>query len=215
MLMPWFPKVIQYDYGKAVQGGLFEATGMLNQPPTILLAALGKVRSTPLNRSKFPEYLKAFEQFGDESPEFAARPKAPDRFFHSTYAHPQKEPTCRKCESGNEVQREERLQPTKSKVHYGTIASGNQVMKDADKRDAIARDNDILCFEMEAAGLMNQFPCLVIRGVCDYCDSHKNKAWQPYAAAAAAAWAKELLRNVSSEAVASQETFAQQTKQGT
>jgi hypothetical protein len=51
----------------------------------------------------------------------------------------------------------------------------------------------VLCFEMEAAGLMNTFPCLVIRGICDYADSHKNKRWQSYAAAAAAACAKEVL----------------------
>ena len=46
---------------------------------------------------------------------------------------------------------------------------------------------------MEAAGLMDNFPCLVIRGICDYSDAHKNKKWQPYAAATAAAYAKELL----------------------
>jgi nucleoside phosphorylase len=51
----------------------------------------------------------------------------------------------------------------------------------------------MLCFEMEAAGLMNSFPCLVIRGICDYADSHKNKRWQPYAAATAAVCAKEVL----------------------
>ena len=50
-----------------------------------------------------------------------------------------------------------------------------------------------MCFEMEAAGLMNDFPCLVVRGICDYTDSHKNKKWQPYAAATAAACAKEIL----------------------
>ena len=42
-------------------------------------------------------------------------------------------------------------------------------------------------------GLVDTFPCLVIRGICDYADSHKNKIWQPYAAATAAAYAKELL----------------------
>ncbi|CAG8342501.1 unnamed protein product [Penicillium nalgiovense] len=46
---------------------------------------------------------------------------------------------------------------------------------------------------MEAAGLMNDFPCLVIRGICDYADSHKNKEWQGYAAIAVAAYAKELV----------------------
>lgn len=87
-------------------------------------------------------------------------------------------------------------------------------MKDAQRRDDIEQEHNILCFEMEAAGLMNQFPCLVIRGICDYCDSHKNKAWQPYAAAVAAAWAKELLRNVSSDAVAGASTIEQQAKHG-
>ncbi|CAH0017225.1 unnamed protein product, partial [Clonostachys rhizophaga] len=46
---------------------------------------------------------------------------------------------------------------------------------------------------MEAAGLMDIRPCLPIRGICDYSDSHKNKEWQRYAAATAAAYAGELL----------------------
>jgi nucleoside phosphorylase len=79
-------------------------------------------------------------------------------------------------------------------VHYGTIASGNQVMRDGVTRDKISSGlGGVLCFEMEAAGLMNNFPCLVIRGICDYADSHKNKRWQAYAAATAAACAKEVL----------------------
>ncbi|EHK23069.1 uncharacterized protein TRIVIDRAFT_151071 [Trichoderma virens Gv29-8] len=78
-------------------------------------------------------------------------------------------------------------------IHYGIIASANQLMKDAQIRDALASEKDIICFEMEAAGLMSNFPCLVIRGICDYSDSHKNKEWQGYAAMAAAAYAKDLL----------------------
>lgn len=78
-------------------------------------------------------------------------------------------------------------------IHYGLIASANQLMKDAQVRNTLAAEKDVLCFEMEAAGLMNYFPCLVIRGICDYSDSHKNKEWQGYAAMAAAAYAKELL----------------------
>ena len=60
-------------------------------------------------------------------------------------------------------------------------------------RENLRQELDVLCFEMEAAGLMDDFPCLVIRGICDYADTHKNKRWQPYAAAVAAAYAKELL----------------------
>jgi hypothetical protein len=78
-------------------------------------------------------------------------------------------------------------------IHYGNIASGDQVVKDGPTRDRIAGAEGILCFEMEAAGLMDTFPCVVIRGVCDYADSHKNKRWQRYAAATAACYAKELL----------------------
>jgi nucleoside phosphorylase len=66
-------------------------------------------------------------------------------------------------------------------------------MKDATVRDRLAAEMDVLCFEMEAAGLMSHFPCLVIRGICDYSDSYKNKEWQGYAAMAAAAYAKDLL----------------------
>ncbi|KAL2826608.1 hypothetical protein BDW59DRAFT_62607 [Aspergillus cavernicola] len=79
-------------------------------------------------------------------------------------------------------------------VYYGEIASGNWVMADP-KCGIILRDShDIRCFETEAAGLMNHFPCLVIRGICHYCDDYKNDIWQPYAAAMAAAYAKDLLR---------------------
>jgi hypothetical protein len=83
-------------------------------------------------------------------------------------------------------------------IFYGTIASGNQVVKDAGKRDIFS---ECLCFETEAAGPMNDFPCLVIRGICDYCHSHKNDQWQKYAAATAAAYAKELIQIVEVEDV--------------
>jgi nucleoside phosphorylase len=76
------------------------------------------------------------------------------------------------------------------------IATGNQVIKDAVIRDKLAKQQDVLCFEMEAAGLMDRFPCLVVRGICDYADSHKNKEWQGYAAMAAAAYTKDLLKTI-------------------
>lgn len=84
--------------------------------------------------------------------------------------------------------------PEDTQVHYGLIASGNQVVKDAKVRDAInKRLNDrVLCVEMEAAGLVG--PAVVIRGICDYADSEKNDDWQEYAAAVAAACAKEFLK---------------------
>ncbi|RAO72805.1 uncharacterized protein BHQ10_008817 [Talaromyces amestolkiae] len=66
-------------------------------------------------------------------------------------------------------------------------------MKDTETRDRFAKERNVLCFEMEAAGLMDRIPCLVIRGVCDYSDSHKQEEWQGYAALTAAAYAEQLL----------------------
>jgi hypothetical protein len=78
-------------------------------------------------------------------------------------------------------------------VDHGLIASADKLTKDAIVRDEFAAHRDILCFETEAAGLMNHFPCLVIRGIINYSDSHKNNTWEGYAAMVAAAYAKDLL----------------------
>jgi hypothetical protein len=86
-------------------------------------------------------------------------------------------------------------------IHYGRIASGNQVIKDGSTRDKLSQELGSICFEMEAAGLMHNFPCLVIRGICDYSDSHKNKNWQEYAALVAAAYAKDLLLTIPSHSI--------------
>ncbi|UNI21117.1 hypothetical protein JDV02_007134 [Purpureocillium takamizusanense] len=81
-------------------------------------------------------------------------------------------------------------------VHYGVIGSCNYVEKDAKARDMLSAARDILCFEMEAAGLVGVFPSLVIRGICDYSDSHKSKEWQGHAAMVAAAYAKQVVEIV-------------------
>ena len=99
-------------------------------------------------------------------------------------------------------------------VHYGLIASANQLMRDALVRDILAEEKDFLCFEMEAAGLMNHFPCLVIRGICDYSDSHKNKEWQGYAAMAAAAYAKDLLHRIPPNKVEAEKRIAELLSSG-
>ena len=87
-------------------------------------------------------------------------------------------------------------------MHYGLIASADQLIKDAIARDRLTKEHDVLCFEMEAAGLKNNFPCVVIRGIRDYSDSHKNDMWQGYAAVTAASYAKELLRMIPEHQIA-------------
>jgi nucleoside phosphorylase len=79
-------------------------------------------------------------------------------------------------------------------VHHGSILSGNKVIKSARFRDELSREYRAIAIEMEAAGIMNALPVAVIRGISDFGDSEKNDTWQPYAAATAAAYAKELLK---------------------
>jgi nucleoside phosphorylase len=180
--------VVQYDFGKAGASG-FTRTGSLNAPPKVLLNALAKLRSNHLRRkSNLLIYLSAVSHL----PDFTYGTAGPDILFEPTYNHVEG-PTCSRCSKDRLVERTPRANQ-EVVVHYGTIASGNQVMKDGIIRDRLSSElGGVLCFEMEVAGLMNNFPCLVVRGICDYADSHKNKMWQPYAAATAAACAKELL----------------------
>nr|XP_036581485.1 pfs domain-containing protein [Colletotrichum truncatum]KAF6789836.1 pfs domain-containing protein [Colletotrichum truncatum] len=110
--------------------------------------------------------------------------------------------SCMYCDPRKELQRRERAS-TDPMVYYGLIASGDSVIKNSVSRDEIVQrlGEKCICFEMEAAGLMDNFPCLVIRGICDYADGHKNDRWQNYAAVTAAAFAKELLEVLDGEDV--------------
>ena len=78
----------------------------------------------------------------------------------------------------------------------------------------MAQELGVTCVEMEAAGLMDSFPCLVFRGICDYADSHKNKMWQPYAAATAAAYARELLNVITGREIVGTQKAAEATQEG-
>jgi nucleoside phosphorylase len=191
--------VVQYDSGKTISSGRFEQTGSLNQPPQMLLTAISQLQSTNLinkkNHSISDILSDIFDKNPDMSSEFFLPPPQHDRLFDAEYDHPECEDTCVRCDKKYLVDRRPRAL-YEPRVHYGLIASGNQVIKHGKTRDRLAKEHGIICFEMEAAGLMNQLPCLVIRGICDYSDSHKNKRWQGYAALTAAAYAKALLSAV-------------------
>ena len=99
-----------------------------------------------------------------------------------------------KCHERELVLRARLTQPSNPVVHFGLVASGDTVMKSGEDRDDIAARDGVIAFEMEGAGVWENFPgSLVIKGVCDYADSHKNKRWQGYAAATAAAAMKGFL----------------------
>ena len=194
--------VVQFDHGKAEDGGVFVVKGQLNQPPEMLLRTLSQVQARHrLRPSKIIQYID--EAVGKNSmleDNGFVRPDVPDRLM-CTVCHTHIDNAAGGCNGGHQRKVRKSSAPV---LHYGIIASGNVVVKDAVVRDRLRDQYSALCVEMEAAGLMNDFPCLVIRGICDYADSSKNDAWHLYAAMTAAAYAKEFLFYVS-PAQASQE----------
>jgi nucleoside phosphorylase len=187
--------VVQYDYGKTITGGRFQLTGTLNQPPQVLLTSIARLQAEHIYGEKQPVSKILAEkrrQVPGLEAMFACPGQEQDQLFNSTYYHVESEDTCVKCDKRKLAHRERRAS-TEPQIHYGLIASGNQVIKDGRTRDTLAQQLGVLCFEMEAAGLMNHIPFLVVRGICDYSDSHKSKVWQGYAALTAAAYGKLLL----------------------
>ena len=184
-------RVMQYDMGKVVESGRFQETAVAKTPSPLLNSAVSNLRSKHAAHqsgdwmaSLLKSRLPALSHPGE---------RHPDRLFLASYEHrPLGAQTCDGCDQ-NEVQLRAHRLSNEPKIHYGVIASANRVMKNAKERDEIAQRHSALCFEMEAAGMMDNVQCLPIRGICDYSDSHKNKAWQDYAAATAAAYARELL----------------------
>ncbi|KAM0550203.1 hypothetical protein ACHAPJ_009051 [Fusarium lateritium] len=181
-------RVMQYDLGKTVNGRI-QRTAIPKIPDSSIRTCISNLRSQhELSGSRVPLILR------DKMGEYTAYslPSQPDRLFRASYIHESSGSTCDECDQSKLEVRKTRVS-TDPVIHYGGIASGNQVMKDAASRDEIARELDVICFEMEAAGLMDIMSCLPIRGICDYSDSHKAKEWQRYAAATAAAYAYEFL----------------------
>ncbi|KAJ5117910.1 Pfs NACHT and Ankyrin domain protein [Penicillium atrosanguineum] len=196
--------VCQYDLIKAKSGDKRERKGFLGRPPTVLLNALTSIQADHERKDSKVTYF--LQKMLEENPKMGKKSKKSPGYFHQGFDNDRlfkalcdhvPGPDCRGCDTANEVQRDPR-DTTEPDIHYGTIASGNTLVKDAATRDRIVADlgEDCICFEMEAAGLMNHFPCLVIRGICDYADSHKNDRWQRYASATAATYAKEFLAYV-------------------
>jgi nucleoside phosphorylase len=190
-------RVMQYEMGKVVGDGLLERPTVLSAPRSALSTAVSKLRAVhESNPTRIPFIVEEMLARHPKMTKYAYPTGYPDRLFVASYQHNPTFSSCEACDASQLVQRAPR--PNQDpKIYYGAIASGNKVMKHGITRDKIAQELDVICFEMEAAGLTDHLPNLVVRGICDYSDSHKNKKWQEYAAAAAAAYTKELLLEVS------------------
>ncbi|OAA74835.1 Nucleoside phosphorylase domain protein [Akanthomyces lecanii RCEF 1005] len=185
--------VVQYDLGKDEEEG-FKLKGFLLPPPAQLRNAVVLMQSNHLiAENKINAFISQMTAKSPRLSIYRRPPSEEDVLFAIDYAHDMNQSTCRSCDRKNSVQRRAR-DADRPEIHYGLIASGDRVMRSAAKRQATVRHvGDILCFEMEAAGILIEYPCIAIRGISDYSDSHKNDRWQYYAAATAAAAAKELL----------------------
>jgi hypothetical protein len=170
--------VVQYDLGKNLGDDDFERKGTLKSLPTMLLAALATLRAEhDLDDNQVLDIIaQIYQQHSKLTRSRYGFPgRENDNLRYSECGGSSSSGSCDLC-TDRKVERQARedLNPT---FWYGVIASGNGLIRNTAVRDRMSRDVRALCVEMEAAGLMNDFPCIVIRGICDYADTQKNDAW--------------------------------------
>ncbi|KAJ5174457.1 uncharacterized protein N7482_000334 [Penicillium canariense] len=181
------PGVVQSDFGKWESEG-FKRTGSLNRPAEGLVRVMGAMKRLDiLGESRIHSYVKHLPTGRFRHPNQWAFQGINNDPMYENDQTPRKVGICPECELLTEYHSPDPI------VHYGIIASGNHVVKNEHQRTELLNALGVCCVEMEAFGLMNNFPCLVIRGISDYADGRKNDKWQSYAALTAAAYAKELL----------------------
>jgi nucleoside phosphorylase len=201
--------------GKWKDDGEFRIESHLNKPPKVLSKAIELLQSDhDFREGSIKHYIDEVAIKSTKLPalkDYRFPGRDQDQLFRPDYRHAGGE-NCSACDA-TQVEKQLSRESEDPVVHYGLIASGNAVMRSAQRRDELRDAWDVICFEMEAAGLMDDFPCVVIRGICDYSDDHKHKLWQPYCAVVAAAYAKDLLRVIQPWEVENTEVAAKVIKQ--
>lgn len=193
--------VLSYRLGKNLQGDGNANTVHHDKPPALLLAAVGLLESKLLIDDPNGITDCVARALHGQSPHVIREHGRPDpssdRLYVSSFTHRVQDQSCADiCDSepAQVVDRTKWSERTdQPEVFFGLVGSADELMQNASDRDAISREYDVLCFETEAAGVVDSFPCLVIRGICSYSDTHQNKQWQGYAALVAAAYATKLL----------------------
>ncbi|KAM0425956.1 hypothetical protein ACHAPT_008895 [Fusarium lateritium] len=180
--------LIAYELGKETVNGfqLLRLGRVLASTETVVRSAIGSIKIMAPN--DVDEFLPLYEGIKTkEHPRGNFEDPGQEKdVLYSTDNHG----------TSHVVPRGKRPANKRTRVWYGPIGSGDKLVKNAEKRNELRDKYNIIGLEMEAAGTMNRIPVGVIRGVCDYGDEHKNKDWQPYAAAMAAAYAKAVLHHL-------------------
>ncbi|KAJ5890135.1 hypothetical protein N7504_010945 [Penicillium tannophilum] len=213
--------VVTYDFGRQYPGGFRRKTnvkdtlGRPNQEIRSLLTGLKASRS----QSEFQnQMLRNLHSIQKKETKWQ-HPGIEDVLFKASYLHKHNtqssssqcgcltgdspynicnealEIECHslQCNEIEVIRRRSVAKSTEVSVHIGAVASADTVMKSGEHRDEITREEGVLGFEMEAAGVWDNISCVILKGVCDYADSHKSKLWQPFAAATGASAAKAFL----------------------
>lgn len=219
--------VIEYDFGKQYPNGFQRKRGVLDTlgrpSPEIRarLVALSGDRTSIEFQRKMAMHAQKVQPVGSKW----RRPASDDILFNSTYAHKhyknskadsclclsdhisdaicegamRVDCTALGCDESEVRRRRTQTDMGNAVIHIGPIASADTVMKSGIHRDQLAHAEGIIALEMEGAGVWDNFPCIIIKGVCDYADSHKDSKWQLYAAANAAATVKAFLEYLNND----------------
>lgn len=184
--------VVEYESDEVSRGDKFVYRRFPNSLPRDLRNAMGTLKADRQLGHKLSEHLQGMLKNCKEMQAQYSRPSPEtDVLFRFYEDHLGAEGDCSECPK--DLLQSRRARDSVPIVHYGLIASGDEAMKHGETRDGLSREHGIECFEKGAVDLIFGLQCLVIRGISDYADSHRNDIWQPYAAAMAAEYAKELL----------------------
>lgn len=182
--------LVAYDLGKETADGfqLLNDGRVLAPVETVVRSAIGSIKMSLNDTEAFLPFYETIKNKHHSSGTFIDPGQEKDVLY------------CREGPTGAQkvMQRQRRPSGQRTRVWYGSIGSGEKLTKNSQKRDQLRDAYNLIGLEMEAAGIMNRVPAGVIRGVCDYADENKNKEWQPFAAAMAAAYAKAVLLRIGS-----------------
>ncbi|KAL4922789.1 putative kinesin light chain [Aspergillus aurantiobrunneus] len=212
--------VIEYDFGRRYPGGFQQKTGVkdtLGRPGREIRALLNGLRAENACRElqeQAQQYLHTLQQTGIKW----IHPGVDDILFKACYLHKHNsnasagcscfgsdspDQICEEalgkdcndlgCHQSQRVRCREKAEAIQASIYIGPVASADTVMKSGQHRDEIVKREKVIGFEMEGAGVWDNVPCIIIKGVCDYADSHKSKVWQAYSAATGASVAKAFL----------------------
>ncbi|KAE8413588.1 purine and uridine phosphorylase [Aspergillus pseudocaelatus] len=213
--------VVEYDFGRQYPGGFQRKTDVkdiLGRPERAIRTLLAGLKGKK-TRIEFQDQMYQHLGIIQQSETQWQHPRYEDILYQASYHHKHYsrgstdncccfdsgntenicsealEESCKKlgCDEKKISRRRDGTEAVKASVHIGKVASANTVMKSGEHRDKIIKAESVIGFEMEGAGVWDNISCIIIKGVCDYADSHKSKYWQAYAAATGASAAKTFL----------------------